>query len=71
MLPKDWEIRFSDRNVQPETEADWAWCDIVIISAMIVQKADFRALIQGKSEASQSKTPGRRRELSTGICAVD
>ncbi|MGA9379278.1 MAG: DUF4070 domain-containing protein [Phormidium sp.] len=46
MLPKEWEIRFSDRNVQPETEEDWAWCDLVIISAMIVQKADFRALIQ-------------------------
>ncbi|HBE32194.1 MAG TPA: B12-binding domain-containing radical SAM protein, partial [Cyanobacteria bacterium UBA11368] len=46
MLPKDWEIRFADRNVRKETEADWEWCDIVIISAMIVQKADFRALIQ-------------------------
>ncbi|MFB2833610.1 B12-binding domain-containing radical SAM protein [Aerosakkonemataceae cyanobacterium BLCC-F167] len=46
MLPKEWEIRFADRNVAPETEADWAWCDIVMISAMIVQKADFRALIQ-------------------------
>jgi len=46
MLPKEWEIKFADRNVQPETDADWAWCDIVIISAMIVQKADFRALIQ-------------------------
>jgi radical SAM superfamily enzyme YgiQ (UPF0313 family) len=46
MLPKDWEIRFFDRNVSPETEADWEWCDLVIISAMIVQRADFRSLIQ-------------------------
>ncbi|MFB2897247.1 B12-binding domain-containing radical SAM protein [Aerosakkonemataceae cyanobacterium BLCC-F50] len=46
MLPKEWEIKFADRNVAPETEVDWAWCDMVIISAMIVQKADFRALIQ-------------------------
>jgi radical SAM superfamily enzyme YgiQ (UPF0313 family) len=46
MLPSDWEIRFVDRNVSLETDADWAWCDMVIISAMIIQKQDFRELIQ-------------------------
>jgi len=46
LLPRDWEIRFFDRNVKPETEADWEWCDIVILSAMMVQMSDFRALIQ-------------------------
>jgi radical SAM superfamily enzyme YgiQ (UPF0313 family) len=46
LLPPDWEIRFRDRNVTCETEADWAWCDLVILSAMIVQKSDFQALIQ-------------------------
>ncbi len=46
LLPTDWEIRFRDRNVACETEADWAWCDLVIISAMLVQKPDFQALIQ-------------------------
>lgn len=46
MLPQDWEIRFFDRNVRPETDADWDWCDLVIISAMIVQKNDFRSLIR-------------------------
>jgi radical SAM superfamily enzyme YgiQ (UPF0313 family) len=46
LLPPDWDIRFRDRNVTCETEADWAWCDLVIISAMLVQKPDFQALIQ-------------------------
>lgn len=46
LLPSDWEIRVVDRNVRYETESDWDWCDLVIISAMIVQKDDFRALIQ-------------------------
>ncbi len=46
LLPSDWEIRFVDRNVSVETEADWMWCDLVIISAMIIQKADLRLLIQ-------------------------
>ncbi len=46
MLPSDWEIRLSDRNVRLETDADWEWCNIVIISAMIIQKQDFGELIQ-------------------------
>jgi radical SAM superfamily enzyme YgiQ (UPF0313 family) len=46
LLPPEWEIRFCDRNVTCETEADWQWCDLVILSAMLVQKSDFQALIQ-------------------------
>lgn len=46
LLPSDWDIRFCDRNVECETEADWQWCDIVILSAMLVQKPDFQALIR-------------------------
>ncbi|MEM1255036.1 MAG: B12-binding domain-containing radical SAM protein [Cyanobacteria bacterium P01_H01_bin.21] len=46
LLPSDWEIRFCDRNVTHETDADWQWCDIVILSAMLVQKSDFQALIR-------------------------
>ncbi len=46
LLPTSWDIRFYDRNVNLESEADWAWCDLVILSAMLVQKPDFLALIQ-------------------------
>ena len=46
LLPEDWEIRFHDRNVTEETDADWEWCDIVILSAMLAQKQDFLAQIQ-------------------------
>jgi radical SAM superfamily enzyme YgiQ (UPF0313 family) len=46
LLPADWEIRFYDRNVNQETDADWQWCEIVILSAMLAQKQDFLALIQ-------------------------
>lgn len=46
LLPEDWEIRFYDRNVGFESDVDWQWCDIVILSAMVAQKDDFHALIQ-------------------------
>jgi len=46
MLPPDWELRLIDRNVCFEADEDWQWCDMVILSAMIIQKQDFRELIQ-------------------------
>jgi radical SAM superfamily enzyme YgiQ (UPF0313 family) len=46
LLPSEWEIRFHDRNVSLETEADWEWCDLVILSAMMVQRQDFHDLIR-------------------------
>ncbi len=62
LLPQDWQIRFYDRNVSLETDADWEWCDLVILSAMLVQKPDFHALIQkavrlGKKVAVGALTP--------------
>lgn len=41
LLPQEWEIRFRDRNVNCETDQDWEWCDLVILSAMLAQKDDF------------------------------
>ncbi len=46
MLPTNWEIRFIDRNIRLDKDDDWEWCDLVIISAMIIQQKDFRELIQ-------------------------
>lgn len=54
MLPNDWEMRLVDRNVRLETDADWQWCDLVIISAMIIQKQDFGELIK------KAKTLGKK-----------
>ncbi len=46
ILPQEWEFRLVDRNVRLETEADWDWAELVIISGMIVQKPDMLHLIQ-------------------------
>ncbi|AGY57293.1 B12-binding domain-containing radical SAM protein [Gloeobacter kilaueensis] len=45
MLPRHWSLRLVDRNVRAETEADWQWADLILISAMMVQKEDFLHLI--------------------------
>lgn len=46
ILPQTWEFRLRDRNVCVETEADWEWADLVIVSGMIVQKSDLLHLIR-------------------------
>ena len=58
MLPAEWEIRFYDRNVSSETDADWQWCDIVILSAMIAQKEDFLAQIQKAAQLGKKVAVG-------------
>ncbi|NEQ45848.1 MAG: B12-binding domain-containing radical SAM protein [Leptolyngbya sp. SIOISBB] len=46
ILPQSWHYQLVDRNVRPVTTAEWQWADLVIVSAMIVQKPDFLASIQ-------------------------
>ena len=45
LLPQQWEMKLVDRNVSEVQEADWAWAELVIISGMIVQKADMAVQI--------------------------
>lgn len=46
ILPQNWNFRLVDRNVSLESEADWNWADLVIVSAMMVQHQDFVHLIR-------------------------
>lgn len=46
ILPQEWNFQLVDRNVRQVTEAEWAWADLVILSAMIVQKEDLLEQIQ-------------------------
>ena len=41
ILPQEWEFKLVDRNIRAVTEEEWEWADLVLISAMIVQKSDF------------------------------
>jgi radical SAM superfamily enzyme YgiQ (UPF0313 family) len=45
ILPQEWEFKLVDRNVRSVTEEEWAWADIAIMSAMIVQKEDLATQI--------------------------
>ncbi len=46
MLPQNWNFRLVDRNCRDLTADDWAWADLVMLSAMIVQRDDFLGTIR-------------------------
>lgn len=74
ILPQEWEFKLVDRNVRDITEDEWNWAELVILSAMIVQKDDLLLLIQeahkrGKKTACGGPFPTSVPEdpLSVGV----
>lgn len=56
LLPQDWDLRVVDCNVNPVSQEDWDWADLVMISGMITQRWSQDELIreakrQGKAVA--------------------
>ena len=50
LLPEDWNLGLVDCNIRPVTEEEWAWADLVIASAMLVQKRDLhQQIVRAKS----------------------
>ena len=43
-LPKEWEIRFIDENVNPATRRDYEWADAVIVSGMHIQRPQINQI---------------------------
>jgi radical SAM superfamily enzyme YgiQ (UPF0313 family) len=44
MLPRDWELKLVDLNVEHLEDADLRWADYVLLSAMIVQQESVREI---------------------------
>ncbi len=45
MLPRDWELRLVDKNVERLNDDDIRWADFVMISAMIVHKESVKNIV--------------------------
>ena len=54
ILPQEWEFKLVDRNIRAITEQEWEWAELVIFSAMIVQKNDLLLQIR------EAKLRGKR-----------
>jgi radical SAM superfamily enzyme YgiQ (UPF0313 family) len=46
LLPREWQLRLVDVNVEPVTDQMWAWAELVMISGMVIQRPNMLALIR-------------------------
>ena len=46
LLPSEWELRLADLNTRRLTEDDWQWADLILISAMYIQREGLLALVR-------------------------
>jgi hypothetical protein len=46
LLPREWQLRLVDMNVEAVTEPMWDWADLVMISGLIMQRENMLALIR-------------------------
>ncbi len=46
LLPQDWELRLVDLNIEPLRERDLRWADLVMVSAMAVQRSSAESVIK-------------------------
>ena len=58
MLPKTWERRLVDLNVETLWPDDVEWADIVFVSAMIVQKESLEAVVEACRAAGKRVVVG-------------
>jgi radical SAM superfamily enzyme YgiQ (UPF0313 family) len=58
LLPKEWEIKLVDLNVEPLSDQDLRWAEYVMISAMIVQKDGVRRLVQRCQQCNKTVIAG-------------
>jgi radical SAM superfamily enzyme YgiQ (UPF0313 family) len=54
LLPQEWELRLVDMNVQPLTNNDWEWADLILMSGMAIQReAIFRIIREAKARGKK------------------
>ena len=46
LLPTEWELRLVDLNARKLTEQDWEWPDLILFSAMLVQKESMMGILK-------------------------
>ncbi|MFZ0053125.1 MAG: radical SAM protein, partial [Desulfobaccales bacterium] len=58
MLPSEWELRLADLNTRSLTEEDWQWADLILISAMYIQRAGLLALVREAKRRGKTVVAG-------------
>jgi radical SAM superfamily enzyme YgiQ (UPF0313 family) len=58
LLPSEWDLRLVDLNTSSLTEQDWQWADLILISAMYIQRAGLLALVREAKRRGKTVVAG-------------
>ncbi len=58
LLPSEWEMRLVDLNTGSLTEEDWQWADLVLITAMYIQREGLLALVREAKRRGKTVVAG-------------
>ena len=58
LLPSEWELRLADLNTRSLTEQDWQWADLILISAMYIQRDGLLTLVREAKRRGKTVVAG-------------
>lgn len=58
LLPSEWKMRLADLNVRSLTEDDWQWADLILITAMYIQREGLLALVREAKRRGKTVVAG-------------
>jgi radical SAM superfamily enzyme YgiQ (UPF0313 family) len=58
LLPAEWELRLADLSTRKITEDDWQWADLILLSAMAIQKEGLLALVREGKQRGKTVVAG-------------
>jgi radical SAM superfamily enzyme YgiQ (UPF0313 family) len=58
LLPSEWDLRLADLNTRSLTEDDWQWADLILISAMYIQREGLLALVREAKHRGKAVVAG-------------
>jgi radical SAM superfamily enzyme YgiQ (UPF0313 family) len=58
LLPSEWEMRLVDLNTGSLTEEDWQWADLILITAMYIQREGLLALVREAKRRGKTVVAG-------------
>ena len=71
LLPLDWEVRLADLNTRRLTEDDWQWADLILVSAMYIQREGLAALVREAKHRGKTVVAGGPHPTSLPEAALE
>jgi len=58
LLPQEWDLRLADLNTRRLADEDWRWAELILISAMYIQKEGLVALAREAKQRGKTVVVG-------------